>query len=66
MPKICSYQFMLRVNNLTKYFGNQLILDNISFTVEDGEIVALVGVFSFCRGIGRVALGSYDTIAKHY
>jgi len=43
---------MLKVNNLTKYFGNQLILDNLSFTVEDSEIVALVGP----NGCGKTTL----------
>lgn len=43
---------MLRVNNITKYFDKQLILDNISFTVEDNEIVALIGP----NGCGKTTL----------
>ena len=34
---------MIEVKNLTKRYGDHLALDDISFTVEDGEIVGLVG-----------------------
>lgn len=33
----------LRVQNLTKYFGDQLILDGISFAVAEGESLVLLG-----------------------
>ncbi|MBO7673184.1 ATP-binding cassette domain-containing protein [bacterium] len=33
----------IEVKNLTKTFGEKKVLDNISFKVEDGEILALVG-----------------------
>ena len=34
---------MIRVENLTKYYGKRLAVDNISFTVEKGEIVGFLG-----------------------
>jgi ABC-2 type transport system ATP-binding protein len=33
----------LRVENLTKQFGNQLSLNNVTFELKDGEIVGLLG-----------------------
>lgn len=34
---------MIRVENLSKSFGRQKVLDNISLTVEEGEILAVMG-----------------------
>lgn len=34
---------MLTVENLTKKFGDLLVLDDISFEVEEGEIIAIIG-----------------------
>ena len=34
---------MIRVNNLTKYYGNRLAVDDISFNIEKGEIVGFLG-----------------------
>jgi len=34
---------MIRVENLTKYYGKRLAVDNISFNVKRGEIVGLLG-----------------------
>ena len=34
---------MIRVENLTKYYGERLAVDDISFNVEKGEIVGLLG-----------------------
>jgi ABC-2 type transport system ATP-binding protein len=34
---------MIRVKNLTKYYGKRLAVDNISFHVEKGEIVGFLG-----------------------
>jgi len=34
---------MIKVENLTKYYGKRLAVDNISFNVEKGEIVGLLG-----------------------
>ncbi len=34
---------MIRVDNLAKYYGERLAVDNISFNVEKGEIVGLLG-----------------------
>lgn len=36
-------QNILEVNNLTKKFGNFTAVDNISFTLRDGEILGLLG-----------------------
>src|SRR5690349_16440146 len=33
----------LRITNLTKLYGQQKAVDNISFSVEEGEIVGLLG-----------------------
>ena len=35
---------MLKVENITKYYGNHLVVDNLSFTVSPGEIFGLLGV----------------------
>ena len=34
---------MIRVENLTKYYGKRLAVDNISFNVERGEVVGFLG-----------------------
>ncbi|MGN0584229.1 MAG: ABC transporter ATP-binding protein [Ruminococcus sp.] len=34
---------MIEVKNLTKYYGGHLAVDNISFTIEDGEILGFLG-----------------------
>lgn len=34
---------MLKVENITKYYGKNLAVDNLSFTVKDGEIFGLLG-----------------------
>ncbi len=35
---------MLKVENVTKYYGNFKAVDNLSFTVKEGEIFGLLGV----------------------
>ncbi len=35
---------MLKVENVTKYYGDFLAVDNLSFTVKEGEIFGLLGV----------------------
>ena len=35
---------MLKVENVTKYYGDFLAVDNLSFEVKDGEIFGLLGV----------------------
>ena len=35
---------MLNVENVTKYYGNFLAVDNLSFNVKPGEIFGLLGV----------------------
>ena len=34
---------MIEVKNLTKYYGDKLAVDNISFTVKEGEILGFLG-----------------------
>lgn len=34
---------MIKVNNITKLYGHQRALDDVSFTIEPGEIVGLLG-----------------------
>ncbi len=34
---------MIEISNLTKYYGPNLAVDNISFTVEEGEILGFLG-----------------------
>ncbi len=43
---------MLKVSNLTKYFGEELILNKVSFNVEKGNKIALVGF----NGTGKTTL----------
>src|SRR5574344_1932086 len=37
------YRTMLEVKNITKIYGDQHALDNVSFTIQPGEIVGLLG-----------------------
>ena len=34
---------MIQVKNVTKKYGNVTAVDNISFTVKDGEVVGFLG-----------------------
>ena len=43
---------ILKVNNLTVKFGDERILDNLSFSVNKGDILALVGP----NGAGKTVL----------
>jgi len=43
---------MLKINNLTKKFNDRTIIDNISFEVEDSEILTIVGP----SGAGKTTL----------
>ena len=52
---------MLKVENVTKYYGDFLAVDNLSFEVKDGEIFGLLGV----NGAGktttfRIIIGLLD------
>lgn len=53
---------MLQVKNITKYYGNNLAVDDLSFTVKDGEIFGLLG----SNGAGktttfRIIMGLLDS-----
>jgi ATP-binding cassette subfamily F protein 3 len=52
---------MLSVNQLTKRYGDQLIFENVTFTVSPGERVALVGP----NGCGKTTLLHIVTGAEH-
>lgn len=42
----------LQVSNLTKEFGNKIVLDNISFDVQQGEVFGIIGM----SGSGKTTL----------
>ena len=53
---------MLKVEKITKYYGNNLAVDNLSFTVKNGEIFGLLG----SNGAGktttfRIIMGLLDS-----
>jgi len=53
---------MLKVENITKYYGDNLAVDNLSFTVKNGEIFGLLG----SNGAGktttfRIIMGLLDS-----
>ena len=43
---------MITIENLTKYYGNNRAVNNISFTINDNEKVAIIGQ----NGIGKSIL----------
>ena len=68
---------MIEVKNLTKKYGNVIALDDISFTINDGEIVGLLGpngagkttTMNIITGYieqtdGTVIINGFDTIKK--
>ncbi len=68
---------MIEVNNITKYYGTKLAVDNISFKVEKGEIVGFLGpngagkttTMRIITGYlypdkGNVKIGGYDVIEE--
>lgn len=34
---------MIKIENLKKYFGNKMVLDDISIDIEDGQVVTIIG-----------------------
>lgn len=34
---------MIKIENLKKYFGNKMVLDDISLDIEDGKVVTIIG-----------------------
>ena len=68
---------MIEVKNFTKKYGNFLAVENISFTVKDGEIIGLLGpngagkstTMNAITGYieqteGEIIVNGYDTIKK--
>lgn len=68
---------MIEVKNVTKKYGSFVAIDNISFTVKDGEIVGLLGpngagksttmntITGFIEQTdGEIIVNGYDTIKK--
>ena len=47
---------MLKVENVTKYYGNNLAVDDLSFTINNGEIFGLLGV----NGAGKTTTFRID------
>lgn len=64
---------MLKVENVTKYYGNFKAVDNLSFTVEKGEIFGLLGVngagktttFRMIMGLLEPSSGKITLNGKH-
>lgn len=67
------------VSNITKYFGHQVALDDVTFTVKEGEIIGLLGpngagkstlmkiITGFIRqSSGRVEVNGTDTLTDEY
>ena len=68
---------MIEVKNITKKYGNVVAVDDISFTIKDGEIVGLLGpngagkstTMNTITGYieqteGNVIINGYDTVKK--
>ena len=68
---------MIEVKNITKKYGNVVAVDNISFTIKDGEIVGLLGpngagksttmntITGFIEQTeGNVVINGYDTLKR--
>ena len=68
---------MIEVKNVTKKYGNFLAVDNISFTVKDGEVVGFLGpngagkstTMNMITGFiepteGTIIVNGYDVLKK--
>ena len=68
---------MIEVKNITKRYGKAVAVENISFTIEDGEIVGLLGpngagkstTMNILTGFleqteGEVIIDGFDTLKK--
>jgi len=66
---------MIEVKNLTKYYGSKLGVEDVSFTIEKGEIVGLLGpngagkstIMKMINGYfpptsGTITVGGYDVV----
>lgn len=64
---------IIEVNNISKKFDNKIVLDNISFTVEEGDIFGLIGpngagkstLINILTGLldandGNISIGGFD------
>lgn len=54
--------YIIGVNNLSKSYGSKNVLDNISFEISKGEIVAIVGP----NGTGKTTLLEILMTLRHY
>ena len=52
------------VRNVTKKFGTRTIIKNISFSVEDGELVALIGPSGCGKSTLLNMIGTLEPIDK--
>ena len=75
--KVREEALVIEVKNITKKYGNFVAVDNISFTIKDGEIVGLLGpngagksttmntITGFIEQTeGNVIVNGYDTLKK--
>ena len=54
------------VRNVTKKFGTRTIIKNISFSVEDGELVALIGPSGCGKSTLLNMIGTLEPIDKGF
>ena len=60
--------FMVEIKNLTKYYGHKIAVNNISFTIEDHEILGFLGpngagkttLFRLIMGLETVDKGTFE------
>lgn len=53
---------MIKVNKVSKSFGENLILDNISFNIDDGEFIAIMGSSGSGKSTLLYAISGMDKI----
>ena len=63
---------VIKTNNLVKKYGENIVLDNISITVNQGEIYGLVGdngagkttIFRLLSGLSNISDGSFELLGE--
>ena len=43
---------ILKIEHLSKAFGAHVVLRDIDFTVNQGDVISIIGHLSFCRASG--------------